>query len=419
MLKAYIPDQKYQSMSSTRIYKLRGKVQHYAWGGTDYIPKLLGIPNKEQQPFAEYWMGAHANAPSMIYQPGEEGQPLDEFISKSPESCLGKQTAQHFGRLPYLFKVLDVHDMLSIQVHPTKAEAEKGFARENAAGIPLQAPQRNYKDDNHKPEIMVALSEFWLLHGFKMPEALKGTLQTVPELNKLLDIFEQGSYKGLYRHVMEMPQEEVNEMLAPLLSRIMPFYHEGKFSRHQPEFWAARVIDSGMGNMQQIDRGIFSIYFFNIVQIKPGEGIFQAAGIPHAYLEGQNMELMANSDNVLRGGLTPKHVDVPELLKHTRFEGIVPQILKGDRMAEKAERMYASDVPDFSLSEISLATGEQVSDTSFSIEILFVLEGQVTISSKESLLNFSKGEAALIFADTAYEITGSEAAVLYKASVPR
>src|SRR6185312_14307445 len=306
-----------------KVYKLSGKVQHYAWGGADFIPALLSMPNREKRPFAEYWIGAHENSPAMVETDGLEkgaagaaaGQvALDAYIRQRPAERLGPYTAQRFGRLPYLLKILDVKDMLSIQVHPSKQAAEAEFAAENARGMAPGAPDRNYKDDNHKPELMAALSEFWLLHGFKPEEDLIRLLADTPELNFLTPVFAVGGYQQLYRTVMEMPQKNVREVLQPLLDRIIPLYKSGELSRNQEHFWAARAALT-YGGHGEIDRGIFSIYFFNLLNLQPGEAIFQAAGLPHAYLEGQNVEIMANSDNVLRGGLTQKHVDVPELMK--------------------------------------------------------------------------------------------------------
>src|SRR5690348_14834060 len=248
-------------INDTRLFKLQGKVQHYAWGGYEFIPQLLGVENKARQPYAEYWLGAHDKAASEVLLPDHSVIPLPEFIAVSPEKYLGPAVAKRFGRLPFLFKVLDVHDMLSIQVHPTKSEAEKGFARENAAGIPLDASNRNYKDDNHKPEVMVALSEFWLLHGFLPEEKLRKVLQEVPEFSTLLPVFDQESYYGLYRHVMEMPQEKVNKLLLPPVQRAVPLYQAGTLRRSDPAYWAAKALVSGMTRIDQLDRGIFSIYF--------------------------------------------------------------------------------------------------------------------------------------------------------------
>src|SRR6478752_1635767 len=310
-------------MLQDKIFKLKGKVQHYAWGGYEFIPHWLGIPNTEHKPFAEYWMGAHPSASSDIVTPNGSLS-LNELIKGFPEITIGNNVQQKFGELPYLFKILDVHEMLSIQVHP-KEEAIKGFEEEEAKGIPVGAATRNYKDKNHKPEVMVALSEFWLLHGFLQQESLKKVLQSVPEFEKFVSLFKNDDYKKLYQHVMEMSQNEVNALLTPLVHRELQRKKDNELTKDQPGWWVTKLFEH-QTSVENIDRGIFSVYFFNIVKANPGEAIFQGAGIPHAYLEGQNVELMANSDNVLRGGLTPKHIDVPELLKHTTFKGVAPNI---------------------------------------------------------------------------------------------
>ena len=398
------------------MYKLTGKVQYYTWGGTTYIPELLGIENSGQKPFAEYWMGAHPSNPSLIEQDESITISLGELIHQDPSKYLGEKVAQQFGGLPFLFKVLDVKDMLSIQVHPAKEEAIRGFARENEAGIPLSASHRNYKDDNHKPEVMVALSEFWLLHCFKEKALLTETLQQISELNMLVPVFEKGDYYGLYKYVMELPKEKVDEMLSPLLKKIMPEYTANKLTRANPAYWACKAIASNSNRYHNIDRGIFSVYFFNIVQLHPGQAIFQGAGVPHAYLEGQNIELMSNSDNVLRGGLTPKHIDVPELLKHTLFEGITPQILNGE--AHGAEIIYHCPVPDFIVSKIELAKNESFIHNASSAEILIVTEGEATCVSNGTALTLKKGDAAFAGAGEGYTIASSPRAVLFKAAVP-
>lgn len=397
------------------MYKLTGKIQHYAWGGSEFIPQLLGIKNTSRQPCAEYWMGAHVNGPSVVeYNKGRI--PLPELIRKNPTGLLGKEVAARFGTLPYLFKVLDVKDMLSIQVHPTKTEAEKGFARENKAGIPLNAPHRNYKDDNHKPEVMVALSEFWLLHGFKEKELLHRTLQEVEEFQTLLPVFEKEGYYGLYKQVMEMPGSMIDSMLKPLLQKAEPLYKTNRLSKSSPAYWACKALPPGSNSYNNIDRGICSIYFFNIVHLHPRQAIFQGAGVPHAYLEGQNIELMANSDNVLRGGLTPKHIDVPELLKHTLFEGTVPQIMNGERNGP--ETIYHCPVPDFEVSKIAVDKQSAYRHTPFSAEILLLTEGEADITCGAQTIHLKRGGSVLITASETYHIHADTGAVLYKAAVP-
>ena len=409
-----------------KVFRLQGKVQHYAWGGSAFLPQLLSIANPENKPFAEYWMGAHDNAPSELLLQDHVPVKLNEYIAAAPRETLGGYVAGAFGRLPYLFKILDVKDMLSIQVHPSKQHAEAEFAAENKKGIPLTAAHRNYKDDNHKPELMLALSEFWLLHGFKPEDDLLRILQSTPELAFLAPVFRQQGYQGLYMTVMEMEQSEVNSVLQPLLDRVIPAYQGHRLSRNREDFWAARAALT-FNEGDKIDRGIFSIYLFNLLNLHPGEAIFQGAGMPHAYLEGQNVEIMANSDNVLRGGLTPKHVDVAELLKHVKFEATHPHIIPGDKAGLSILR-FPTPAPDFELSEIRLVKGDQASILSQSIEIFIVLEGRVVVAEVSDptdegkmtghFFNRGRGDAFVVFDGGKVELRAQEDAVLYRAAVP-
>ncbi len=397
-----------------KIFKLKGKVQHYAWGGYEYIPHWLGIKNTEHKPFAEYWMGAHPSASSRLVD-GDKEIILYDVIQQQPEIFIGSKALNEFGELPYLFKILDVNDMLSIQVHPSKTEAEKGFSAEEAAGIPINAPHRNYKDKNHKPEVMVALSEFWLLHGFREKESLKKILEDVPEFKNFVNLFEEDGYKALYRHVMEMPQQQVNELLTPLIKRVLQHKKNNRLTKEQPGWWVAKLY-ADENKMHDIDRGIFSIYFFNIVKVKPGEAVFQGAGIPHAYLEGQNVELMANSDNVLRGGLTPKHIDIPELMKHTLFEGIVPDVMKG-KDAGSGEKMYNCPVTDFGISKIELHAGETYNHKANAMEIFVIIEGTMQVSGTNTL-PAAKGNAMAVLYGESYTVSTDSHVLMYKAFVP-
>lgn len=394
-----------------KIFKLKGFNQHYAWGGFHFIPDLLGIPNPENKPFAEYWMGAHPSASSKL-QTTEGEISLKELIQKDPEAALTKEVYQKFGELPYLLKVLDVKDMLSIQVHPTKAEAEKGFDDEEAAGIPINAPNRNYKDRNHKPEVMVALSDFWLLHGFKEKALLEKTLEEVQEFNILLPLFKKEGYKALYQFVMEMPQQDANVFLWQVVKREIRKKMDGELTKADPGWWVAKLYENGQP-IGDIDKGVFSIYFFNIVNAKPGEAVFQGAGLPHAYLEGQNIELMANSDNVLRGGLTPKYIDVPELMKHTLFEGIIPNVMKGTEI-RIGEKNYPCPVSDFAISKISLHENSTYANSTEGLELFIVTEGGAVINNH---MVVKKGEALCMLPGAAYQIQSSGECTLYKAFV--
>lgn len=397
--------------NKNNIFRLTGKVQHYQWGGFDYIPALLGIQNTTHQPFAEYWLGAHSNAPATF----SNGEKLDSFLQQHPEA-LGSATQKKFGRLPYLLKILDVKDMLSIQVHPTKKAAELEFAKENQQGIALNAANRNYKDDNHKPELMTALGDFWLLHGFQNEASLRKSIQSVPEFDFMLPLFEKGGYKGLYEAVMTMEQSRVNKILEPLLGRVIPRYQANKLDKNSPDFWAARAALT-FNEGDTIDRGIFSIYLFNIVFLKKDEAVFQDAGILHAYLEGQNVEIMANSDNVLRGGLTPKHVDVPELMKHVIFEPVTPNIIHGTALNTTGE-VFKTPAPDFELSRIVLQKDQAIALDVHSADIFLMLKGTVEAGEAGEPETFKRGTAFLAVNGTTIHLKAMEEAEIYRASVP-
>ncbi|MCX6209606.1 MAG: mannose-6-phosphate isomerase, class I [Bacteroidetes bacterium] len=397
-----------------KIFKLKGKVQHYAWGGKTYIPNLIHFNNTENKPCAEYWMGAHPSASSTLVIDGNDVL-LTEIIAANPSLVLTESIVNKFGELPYLYKILDVNEMLSIQVHPSKEEAAKGFEREEAAGIAINAFNRNYKDKNHKPEVMIALGEFWLLHGFMQLDAIEKRLQEIIEFNVFLPLFRKEGLKSLYKMIMELSQEEVDAVLASLIKTEMRRREVGELNKSMPGWWATKLFKPN-DEIKNIDRGVFSIYLFNIVGLQKGEGIFQAAGVPHAYLEGQNVELMANSDNVLRGGLTPKHIDVPELMKHTLFEPVIPNVLKGD-LAESGERKYHCPVPDFSISKVELLENQTYNNHSLTPEILLIVSGECAITSNDTSMSAKSGETFFIYPNEKYKITTTSNCDLYKAYV--
>lgn len=395
-------------------YRLKGNVKHYDWGGFSFIPSLLNMDNPEQKPCAEYWLGVHAHDNCRIELDNNQFVLLKEFLESNP-SLLGDKVLHEFGHLPYLLKVLDVQKMLSIQVHPTKEAAAVAFAKENALGIPLDAANRNYKDANHKPELMVALSDFWLLHGFKPPEEMADILMNVTELRELLPFFLQSGYEGLYKHVMEMPQAEVNRILTPLIRNLTEIYKTELPDKYVEDYWVLKGIEQ-FPHQGNIDRGIFSIYFFNLVHLEKGEGIFQPAGVPHAYLQGQNVEIMASSDNVLRGGLTNKHIDVPELLKHVTCAPTYVEILEG---LGDLEKVYTTNTPDFRLSVFELNEHDEAHFSPVTAEIVVLTEGAIHLQTGNNHLKLGKGEpAAILFPGNEVKLITASNAVLFRATVP-
>jgi len=395
-----------------KAYKLLGKHRHYDWGGKTFLPNLMGVENVNHLPYAEYWMGAHASAASTI-QTTDGEKDLAQLIKQQPAQWLGKDIATKFKALPYLYKILDVQEMLSIQVHPSKENAVIGFKAEEANGTSIDAANRNYKDENHKPEVMVALSDFWLLHGFLAPAILEERLNSYSYLKPLVNEFKGGDYQHLYSYFMQLPMAASDAVLKPLLEEAAESVARGTVTKNNPQFWANKYYKDGIP-LKNIDKGIFSIYILNIVNIPKYQGIFQGAGILHAYLEGQNIELMANSDNVLRGGLTPKHVDVKELIQHVSFVPTYPSILKGEMLNDQ-ETNYPCPVADFGLTKLRLNAGEVYTISTYSLELLLVMEGEVVIED----IAYKAGDTALLTPNTIVKLKAKLPALLFKAYVPK
>jgi mannose-6-phosphate isomerase len=394
-----------------KAYKLQGKHRHYDWGGTQFIPALMGINNLTNEPFAEYWMGAHPAAVSEITT--ENGLVLlNKMLADQGAILLGEKTKANFGTLPYLYKVLDVAKMLSIQAHPNLQNAILGYEKEEADGIDLNASIRNYKDKNHKPEVMVALSDFWLLHGFLAPELLEARLKEFFYFNPLQDHFRGVDYEGLYRFFMQLSSEDADYILKPLMLDAVSSVKSGSVDKSHPHWWANKYYDGHVPE-KNIDKGIFSIYILNIVQVAKYEGVFQGAGLLHAYLEGQNIELMANSDNVLRGGLTTKHVDVNELIQQVKFIPTYPNVLKGEALNEY-ETTYACPVPDFGLTKIALKKGETYTINTSGLEMVLLSQGDIQL---EDIL-LKAGKVAMLPAGQSVVMTANSDSVLFKAFVP-
>ena len=396
------------------IYQLKGCIQPYVWGGKHYIANLLNVTNT-QEPYAEYWLGTHTSASSQLLIANGEISLLD-FLHKNP-IALGTQSRQLFGdNLPYLLKILDVANPLSIQLHPTKKQAEIGFAQENAAGIPLNDPKRTYKDDNHKPEMMIALSDFWLLHGFKTKAKILDTLRQRPSLADLATKLASQNLADFYADIMLSTQEQLAQWLLPIIDDQQEAYEQNQLAMQDPDYWVLYTLHAMQISRDKLDAGLMSFYLFNIVNLQVGEGIFQAAGVPHAYLRGQNIELMACSDNVIRGGLTPKHVDIEQLLKIIDCSEIVPQIIAP--APKNQVYTYPTPIADFALSNMPYAKNTEISDRTLNGTILLVMAGEITLEAAQQKLTLQQGQAAFIEADTDYRVHGMQEGYAVLAGLP-
>ncbi|MFD3548723.1 mannose-6-phosphate isomerase, class I [Streptomyces sp. NPDC058655] len=326
--------------------RLTNTIRPYAWGSTTAIPELLGVqPTGEPQ--AEMWMGAHPGAPSRLDRGAGEVS-LSDVIAADPERELGAATVAKFGpRLPFLLKLLAAGAPLSLQVHPDLDQAKAGFADEERRGVPIDAGHRNYKDANHKPEMICALTPFDGLCGFRAPseaaELLAGL--EVDSLKPYVDLLHAHPEEAALREVLTaVLTADRTEMARTVAEAAVAAERLG--GRYAP--YAALVHD------YPGDPGVIAAMLLNHVRLQPGEAMFLGAGVPHAYIDGLGVELLANSDNVLRAGLTPKHVDVPELLKIVKFASGDPAV---QRPEGGAEEVYETPIDEFRLSRFVLAPG--------------------------------------------------------------
>lgn len=394
-----------------RIRRLRNPIRDYAWGSHRALAELMGRPYPTPGPEAELWMGAHPSAPSLVET--DSGEPtLMEWIQRDPVGVLGAEVAERFGgELPFLFKVLAPAQALSIQTHPDAAQARAGFARENAAGIALDAPERNYRDANPKPELICALSEFTALCGFREVSSIVSGFAALElgELAESLAELRSAGAAGLpafLRGLLERTPDARQQLAAAAAAAVDRL---GDESAEGAEIRALSQQYPG-------DVGVLAPLLLNLVELAPGQALYLDAGNPHAYLRGVGVELMANSDNVLRGGLTAKHVDVPELLATLRFETGPAQIL-----LPEPGGAYRTDSPVFELAVWNIAKDEpRRIDAARGVEILLCTEGALRIAAESGAgaLELAPGQAALAPAAAgAYRLQG--AGVIYRAGVPR
>jgi mannose-6-phosphate isomerase len=329
------------------ISELLNIVQPYAWGSHTALAALRGEAAATALPEAELWMGAHPLAPSRL---ATDGQSLPSAIAAAPAPHLGARVHGEYGaKLPFLLKVLAAGTPLSLQAHPSLVQARQGFAADEAAGIALDAPHRNYKDQNHKPELLCALGEFWALCGFR----------EVPQTLLLLDTLNLAELSP-YRAQLAAEPNEVGiakvfsalMQLSPALARGLAEVTAqacrerrlGQGGRFGDELrWAARLSELYPG-----DIGVVSALLLNLIRLAPGEAVYLPAGNLHAYLDGIGVEIMASSDNVLRGGLTPKHVNVPELLRVLDFRPL--RVTPLQPTASGNEHIYPTPAQEFCLS---------------------------------------------------------------------
>jgi len=387
------------------MWQLSNGVRFYPWGSRTVIPELLGKPVPAEQPHAELWIGAHPDEPSTI----ADGRPLNRAIDADPEALLGAPVVARFGaRLPFLMKVLAADTPLSLQAHPTTAQAEVGFAAEEAAGIPHADPTRTFKDPFHKPELLLALTTFEALCGFRPVEESLHCLAKlqVPELKPTIAALARGGLRAAIPQLIALSPEHRGALVAAVATAASRFV-----AAHDPEFintyrWAASLAETYPG-----DAGVVISLLCNHLKLAPGEAVFLPAGNLHAYLSGAGIEVMASSDNVLRGGLTGKHVDLAALIEVLDFtDGRVPVL---HPVLGPGGLRYPVPIEDFDLTRCQLDVGSG-SLTTRGPQVLLCTEGNVVLASADGELSLAKGQAAFVPAGAPVSARGP--AVLYRAT---
>jgi mannose-6-phosphate isomerase len=384
------------------VFKLNNTIKYYDWGSPKWIPDLLGLPNDGGGPWAELWMGVHPEGPSELAFPGgsasEGPRLLSDLIGQDRRGYLGEDAAGEFGGLPFLYKLLAANRPLSIQAHPNPAQAKAGWERENSLGIPLKAPNRNYKDPNHKPEIICAITPFTAMAGFREPGEIGKRLKAFgfPRLTSLLTALETGG---------DAPGEQaLRRFLAALFALSAETRQAlGEYARSlgkdaSGEYAGEWKYAGWFAELYPADPAIIAPLYLNLINLKPGEAMNIPAGILHAYVYGFGIELMANSDNVLRGGLTPKHIDPAELTGILRFAPFKPEILGGGENLPGLFR-YPSPCREFSLYRMRGIAGEGAMPFPLRCPaIVMVIEGELAIAAPGNTekLSLKRGESAFI-----------------------
>jgi mannose-6-phosphate isomerase len=403
---------------------LRGALRTYAWGSHTAIAEFTGRHSPTPHPEAELWLGAHPGDPAWLEGDGAERSLLDT-ITSDPEGQLGAATRERFGdTLPFLAKVLAADEPLSLQAHPSATQAMEGFAREDQQGIPVSAPTRNYRDRSHKPELIVALGTFEALAGFRPVARSVELLRalTVADLDPFVNLLtgqaDADGLRALFTTWITAPQAALDVLVPAVLDGAVNYLRSGA-----TEFAIEAKTTLQLGELYPGDAGVLASMLLNRITLKPGEGIYLPAGNLHAYLHGVGFEVMANSDNVLRGGLTPKHVDVPELLRVLDFTPTDDAALKPRTVRDGIELVYDTPAAEFAVSVLHLDGRELGHQTDAPArhdgpQVLLCTEGSVQVHAKSSVLTLDRGAAAWVAADDGpIRLVADQPASLFRATV--
>ncbi|NMD59904.1 UNVERIFIED_ORG: mannose-6-phosphate isomerase type 1 [Nocardia globerula] len=391
---------------------ITGVIKSYDWGSRRTLAELAGRPSPSPTPEAELWFGAHESAPSAVGEPSGSITLIDR-IREDPQTQLGAQCAEAYdGTLPFLLKILAAEKPLSLQAHPTSAQAEAGFARENAAGIDLAASYRNYRDSRHKPELVVALERFEALAGFRDISSTV-TLLTALDLSGVADDIASlaanpcpAELKAVALRWMRSSREHHDRLALEVIERATALLDSGGRAVDRFEAELSTAVD--LARRYPGDPGVLMSLLLNRVSLAPGEGLFLPAGNLHAYLSGSAVEIMANSDNVLRGGLTTKHIDVDELSRILDFTPIPVDVLDPEPSDRGSEYIYPAPVPEFVLRRWELDGNREAALSGVGPAVVLCTAGRVKIRAGDQQMEISGGKAVWLPAGDSVTMTATD-----------
>lgn len=373
------------------MFLLSNPVRHYAWGSPTVLPELLGVP-PTGEPWAELWIGAHPSGPSVAVHDGLR-QPLSELVHRRPEQLLGRTCVERFGpRLPFLLKVLAVAAPLSIQAHPGSERARAGFDREEEAGLPVDHPLRSYRDPWAKPELVCALSPLEVLVGFRPVSEARALLVELdcPALADTVAALEGTG--GVVAAVAQLLRSDPARRAA--LAAEVPAGCARLVATGSPH--AGDLVAVGdLAAAHPGDLGVTVALLLRRLVLQPGDAVYVPDGAPHAYLHGTAVEMQASSDNTLRGGLTPKHVDVGELVE-VLDPGIGPLPTLPPQTPAPGVRTWAP-APELQLSRVELAA--RLVLPAGGPQLLLCTEGAAALSGRHGELTLRRGQSAFLPAD--------------------
>ena len=392
------------------MQQLQGVVRNYAWGSRTALAELTGRSAPTPQPEAELWLGAHPAGPSALIG-ATESTSLLGAIEHDPLMQLGDSCRTRFGdRLPFLLKVLAANEPLSLQAHPNVQQAQQGYTEEQRRQVPLDAPERNYRDELHKPELVCALTPFDALVGFRPIDRTVAFLNLLncPALAEHVAALAAQSHadglRTLFTTWVTLPHARLHALLADVLAACARLAQAGG------EFTLEATTVCELGRRYPDDVGVLASLLLNRVSLQPGQALYLPAGNLHAYLGGVAVEVMANSDNVLRGGLTTKHVDVAELLLVLDFTPRDVDVLSGT--GEGAERAYHTTASEFLLSCLQLGTGAASTLRHTGPQILLCTAGAARVRCGDATVRLSRGVALWVAAgDPDVHVMAEEAGV--------